>query len=524
MAEQKKERKEIDPRAIRTFVEDVEEAKRGAGRESDETLVSTPRPKLQSPQKKNDSNSNKKSEEQTLKESSVEPNSILTGADDVFDVSHAFHSDVEMGTIVTDKRSPKKSFLRIIKSAFDEWFGGVEKSVKKQTKKLEKPPEPKVVKPEARKETIRKAGKRAVHIPAEDHTTIIKKLRSHGSSVGIPSDKSYQLKPKQESVPVTWTHLTEDKVKKEASAKTEQSHTQEAKSEVLKEKIPAVPEKKIEEETPSTRWSFFTGVKKKEVKKDAPEKNVQTPKKEVSSSQFSKENVPVLEKKIEKRYVSKKKEKPSRLKNIVIGGVIVLTLAAGIGAGIFFAMQTRQEASEEEATIVSFMYVNEVIKMPLQRDRNSFMATLKEMVDSHTNGVVHISPMRDEMKQASTEEILGVIDPNVPDTFIRSLESEMMIGGVTVGENAYPYFILRSKNFDTAFAGMLSWEPFILSDLAPLFMRSNNTFIDRSFDNRAARLTQNEAGEEYIAYTFFDRETIIITTNIDAIRALIAAF
>jgi hypothetical protein len=109
-----------------------------------------------------------------------------------------------------------------------------------------------------------------------------------------------------------------------------------------------------------------------------------------------------------------------------------------------------------------------------------------------------------------------------------------MVGSVTTQKNE-PFLIVKADTFDSGFAGMLAWEPYLSEDLAPLFgtpvtaSRTPGTpestpprFSDVLKDNRSIRILYGEEGEERLIYAFLNRTLIVITTSTEALSALIS--
>jgi hypothetical protein len=130
--------------------------------------------------------------------------------------------------------------------------------------------------------------------------------------------------------------------------------------------------------------------------------------------------------------------------------------------------------------------------------------------------------------------MMGILKPDADETFIRTLHREHMFGGVH-GSTRAPYLILKSTNFDVAFAGMLSWERAMSANLAPLFgepvlktlvplREASSTparFVDALRANRSIRILYDELGNERIVYAFVNKELIVITTSWEALATLI---
>ncbi len=129
----------------------------------------------------------------------------------------------------------------------------------------------------------------------------------------------------------------------------------------------------------------------------------------------------------------------------------------------------------------------------------------------------------------SASDFLTSLNTKAPGSLIRSLEPNFMVGIHSIKDNE-PFFILKTRSFDTAFAGMLNWEQHMSVDLNPLFgtpvtnslvsirektqqASLNAQFVDVIIKSRDTRVLFNERGEIAILYTFLNKDTLIITTN-----------
>ena len=96
----------------------------------------------------------------------------------------------------------------------------------------------------------------------------------------------------------------------------------------------------------------------------------------------------------------------------------------------------------------------------------------------------------------------------------------------SLGED--PFLIIKLTSFENAFAGMLSWEPNMARDLAPLLGTTDllkvinpaYVFKDVIVRNKDVRMLE-ASSTPVILYSFFDNQMLIITEDIDAIQTLI---
>ena len=147
-------------------------------------------------------------------------------------------------------------------------------------------------------------------------------------------------------------------------------------------------------------------------------------------------------------------------------------------------------------------------------------------------------------------DFIRKINVDAPDVFIRSLQDRWMLG-IYTGENGTkaPLFIFTTDFFQNTFAGMLSWEESMPDDLAILlgykervekaetedntndvnasssapstditsYFSIQGDFVDKQILNRDVREFISKNGEILLLYTFLDKNTLLITTQEEAL-------
>ncbi len=230
-------------------------------------------------------------------------------------------------------------------------------------------------------------------------------------------------------------------------------------------------------------------------------------------------------------------EKKSLAFILIVVVVIVIGVVAGVGAAVYVSKHMG-DTSPKTATPVmtAFFSVDSITPVPFTATRALFMQTLEETLDNANGGIVQISFSKEDASEKQlnapeTAEVLGVLAPHMGSRFLRALDTRFMIGLVTT-ESKAPFIILRSNSFDTAFAGMLEWEPFMQADLAPLFgtpevEQEKNTitgspFTDALSNNKSIRILYDRNKQERIIYAFVNNNTVVITSTTEALSAIIA--
>jgi hypothetical protein len=161
---------------------------------------------------------------------------------------------------------------------------------------------------------------------------------------------------------------------------------------------------------------------------------------------------------------------------------------------------------------------------------------------------------QEQTAQLGITELLGIIAPQTPGEIMRVLTETYFLGLHSFDENQ-PFLLLQVDSYETAYAGMLTWENTLQSDLFPFFNRiavpratppviiepiatstSSTTpeapryrqqfiptsFVDKVVENRDTRAIVSDGGELLLLWTFLGRNTILITTNEYTLREVIS--
>ena len=168
--------------------------------------------------------------------------------------------------------------------------------------------------------------------------------------------------------------------------------------------------------------------------------------------------------------------------------------------------------------------------------KDSFSNELKGV--SPGSGITAIRISDTNGKSINTAPLLlSFLGANPPDTLVRSLKPEFFIGAINSAENTNYLLIIVVDDFGRAFSGMLDWEKSTMEkDLSFLNKQSSEIQVDldepviaspiwkdviiKNKDTRALML----GGEAIIAYTFLDKNTILLTSSLDSIGEISSTF
>lgn len=162
----------------------------------------------------------------------------------------------------------------------------------------------------------------------------------------------------------------------------------------------------------------------------------------------------------------------------VLFGVIAI-------AAIVYATNLKPRTTGVEVVIErpTFFDVEEVVAVEtfqqtpatIQRDLTTKMYTgssqgnirsivLVETLETVTNqGIVR------EQHTLDTADFINILSARTPSTLIRAISDEFLIGSFQTLGKSEPFILLRAKDFQSAFAGMIQWESFMAQDFKKLF-------------------------------------------------------
>lgn len=241
------------------------------------------------------------------------------------------------------------------------------------------------------------------------------------------------------------------------------------------------------------------------------------------------------------RGASAMQQPSSATRPFVVAGIMMAVIIALGGFGFFWYVQENVGEDIAAVRVPTFMTVDAQKPVPFSTNRAQLLDTLLQEVRVAGSGITQLYPGYTDGQTGkpgnsavTTTDFMYVLEPRAPGSFIRNLSDEMMFGAYNATD---PFFILKTKQFDTAFAGMLDWEPYISVDLTPLFgtpvSRTQDLtvrtvdqtraahFADDTIQNMDVRVLYDETGVERLLYAFPDKETLLITTSSSALTALI---
>ncbi|MDE2213088.1 MAG: hypothetical protein KGJ34_00955 [Patescibacteria group bacterium] len=239
-----------------------------------------------------------------------------------------------------------------------------------------------------------------------------------------------------------------------------------------------------------------------------------------------------------------------RLLQIGVGGLLLLGAVVAIAA----ALSRGSALPPAQSPSAPYIYVDgtQTVPVPEGSTRSEIMTEL-EADRQNTNialGLISrlylVAPATTTNAGAvplSTSDFFSLMAPNADPSLVRSLDPTFLLGVHSFDGNQ-AFLIFTTNSYDQAYAGMLSWEDTMQTDLSPLFDRTppihipeeGNTaaeaiaapqllqspFSDLVVDNEDARVIQDSSGDILLLWTFVDRQTLVITTNQYTLQEIIS--
>lgn len=112
----------------------------------------------------------------------------------------------------------------------------------------------------------------------------------------------------------------------------------------------------------------------------------------------------------------------------------------------------------------------------------------------------------------------------IPDLLGRSIDDPFTLGIIYRADGAArPFLILTTDSFESAFAGMISWEKTMPEDLAVIFQGEEGIppWKDRVVRGSDARVLLDRARDPVLLYAFPDRRTILMAPDEETFGAVL---
>ncbi len=215
--------------------------------------------------------------------------------------------------------------------------------------------------------------------------------------------------------------------------------------------------------------------------------------------------------------------------------VIFIFLGLAVVAGAFFLVRSVQNDPRGNEVLrpepfILFDYRSEGYVPDLSKTKiNRLIADEIENTSTEAGSIKYIFFSTDNQYGGktlmTTTDLFDGLRSKSSSAFLRSLDDNFMFGLYSTTENS-PFLMLRTENFDSAYAEILSWEQSIGNDLGALLGKpdydySRSGFVDVVYFNKDVRAVLDVEGNPVIGYSFIDRETIVFFANKLTLREVI---
>lgn len=209
-----------------------------------------------------------------------------------------------------------------------------------------------------------------------------------------------------------------------------------------------------------------------------------------------------------------------------IGSLLFIALA-GIGGWYTYNEFVRKTAvpvvAIPSSRIIPAESTKEIALTGLSRDA-IFAAVTENTSDVKEGELRHLLLEDGSGNTASTSAFFVEIETEAPGNLVRSFDTAFMLG--SLGQSRF--LLIKLSSFQNAFAGMLSWEKEIATDLSGLFAGSDilkqignsAVFTDVVSRNKDVRVLSYQESPALL-YSFFDNQYLIITDRMETLQIVI---
>src|SRR3989338_1208948 len=276
----------------------------------------------------------------------------------------------------------------------------------------------------------------------------------------------------------------------------------------------------------------------------------------VSITVKAKEKKERIEKEEEKLRPVVKSKKEGFQKNLIIATLSLVLLASGVAVSFYIFNALKKEPMSEVAVEEKVIPYNNLITLT-NITKENFDSELAKLSPSNGASILKISD-KNSLSFQTAKNFFGFLGISLPATLERTIKEKYAVG-IMFQNNQISYFIVVTiSDFGRAFSGMLDWESnmekylsfmnartdsFVVANTTANIPTSTATstattssstastalsvkipmkldsFIwkDMIVKNKDTRALINQKNQAKIAYTFLDKNTILITSSLSSI-------
>lgn len=227
-------------------------------------------------------------------------------------------------------------------------------------------------------------------------------------------------------------------------------------------------------------------------------------------------------------------QRKRRASGIIFATILLVLLGFAALFGVFLVMN--HQAGIADIPQKTLVFAEQSLSLPIENVSASTIkqqiAQLRSVQSGSLGSITRVVPVRatttsegaQVLYEASTREIFAAIGSQPPEELLRSLDREFFLGIHSADKNA-PVLVIPVLSYDTAFAGMLDWEPRLNAELAPIFtllpayrtgaddIPHERTFSDAVIRNYDTRILTDDADTIRLYYSFPSPRILVIAEN-----------
>lgn len=231
-------------------------------------------------------------------------------------------------------------------------------------------------------------------------------------------------------------------------------------------------------------------------------------------------------------------------KNITFVVVSIILLVAGVGA-VVWAYTHRQQALTVAPLVVvtpeSLVAadLHETIDITGMQTVDLYGAIRKIADEPRTQegqiaNIALVKSTGPTPTRPNIGEVFSALGTHAPDELVRALKPDFMLGTYLYANQNNLFLVIHGSAHDYVLSGMLKWEPYLFSDMVPLFAIDTHTmtrsqietmtFVPSIIANQDARAALGADGKPLLYYAFLNQNTVIIATDSKTLIQAIAKF
>lgn len=215
-------------------------------------------------------------------------------------------------------------------------------------------------------------------------------------------------------------------------------------------------------------------------------------------------------------------------KVVYAGFFLVLIIIAGLTAFIFLKPPAKETGVNIFRPPKPSIRESELIEINAL-DRKIFFQEWQKQKEKRLPykdfRAVYLVKTTAEVKRAlNPKEVFKFLEIPLPLSLQDSLGKEITLGFISILKQNEPVFILNVENYGRAFGAMLKWEATLPVDFR-FFLEQEKIsglepqiFSDIIVKNQNTRILNNKNGETIIAYAFFNKKILIISSSQEALE------